>query len=132
MANNITISLDGLTKRFDSFTAVNNISFSLGKGEVLGFLGPNGAGKSTTMKMLTGYLPITQGSASICGYDVVSAPLYAQERIGYLPEGAPLYGDMSSIEFLRFVAEVRGFRGTERNEKVENAVNKLELGTLIL
>ena len=131
MANNITISLDGLTKRFDSFTAVNNISFSLGKGEVLGFLGPNGAGKSTTMKMLTGYLPITQGSASICGYDVVSAPLYAQERIGYLPEGAPLYGDMSSIEFLRFVAEVRGFRGAERNEKVENAVNKLELGSVI-
>ena len=83
------------------------------------------------MKMLTGYLPITKGSASICGYDVVSFPLYAQERIGYLPEGAPLYGDMSSIEFLRFVAEVRGFRGSERNEKVENAVNKLALGSVI-
>ena len=114
MANNITISLDGLTKRFDSFTAVNNISFSLGKGEVLGFLGPNGAGKSTTMKMLTGYLPITQGSASICGYDVVSAPLYAQERIGYLPEGAPLYGDMSSIEFLRFLSVFHMFMGSAR------------------
>ena len=97
------ISIKGLTKDFGSFRAVDSISFDVKKGEVLGFLGPNGAGKSTTMKMLTGYLPITKGSASICGYDVVSAPLYAQERIGYLPEGAPLYGDMSSIEFLRFV-----------------------------
>ena len=101
------ITIEGLTKRFGLFTAVDNISVAIGSGEVLGFLGPNGAGKSTTMKMLTGYLPITSGQAAICGYDVVEESLRARAKVGYLPEGAPLYGDMSGLSFLNFVAEIR-------------------------
>ena len=84
------------------------------KGEVLGFLGPNGAGKSTTMKMVTGYLPITDGKASVCGFDVEAHPLEAKRKIGYLPEGAPLYGDMTTSGFLNFIAEIRGLSGEEK------------------
>ena len=129
MADMITI--DGLTKRFGPFTAVDNISFSVGSGEVLGFLGPNGAGKSTTMKMLTGYLPITAGRAAVCGHDVVSESLEARKKIGYLPEGAPLYGDMSGQAFLNFVAEIRGFKGAEIKQRVDYAVDRLELQSVI-
>ena len=119
------ITIDGLTKRFGSLTAVDNISLSVNRGEVLGFLGPNGAGKSTTMKMLTGYLPISSGSASVCGFDVVNDAIEAKNKIGYLPEGAPLYGDMSGLSFLNFVAEVRGYRGAELKDRVDLAINKL-------
>ena len=125
------ITITGLTKRFGSFTAVDKISFSVEKGEVLGFLGPNGAGKSTTMKMLTGYLPITDGRAAVCGYDVVGESLEARKTIGYLPEGAPLYGDMSGLAFLNFVAEIRGFRGSEIKQRVDYAVDRLELQSVI-
>ncbi len=129
MADMITI--DGLTKRFGPFTAVDNISFSVGSGEVLGFLGPNGAGKSTTMKMLTGYLPITAGRAAVCGHDVVSESLEARKKIGYLPEGAPLYGDMSGLAFLNFVAEIRCFRGGQIKQRVDYAVDRLDLQSVI-
>jgi ABC-2 type transport system ATP-binding protein len=125
------ISIDGLTKRFGPFTAVDNISFSVGSGEVLGFLGPNGAGKSTTMKMVTGYLPITAGSASVCGFDVVNQSLDARKKVGYLPEGAPLYGDMSGLAFLNFIAEIRGFSGSEKKQRVDQAIEKLQLQSVI-
>ena len=125
------ITIEGLTKRFGSLTAVDNISLSVGRGEVLGFLGPNGAGKSTTMKMLTGYLPITSGRASVCGFDVVSDAIKASEKIGYLPEGSPLYGDMSCLLFLNFVAEIRGYRGAQVKDKVNLAIERLELESVI-
>ncbi len=125
------ITIEGLTKRFGSLTAVDNISLSVGRGEVLGFLGPNGAGKSTTMKMLTGYLPITSGRASVCGFDVVSDAIKAREKIGYLPEGSPLYGDMSCLLFLNFVAEIRGYRGAQVKDKVNLAIKRLELESVI-
>ena len=125
------ITIEGLTKRFGSLTAVDNISLSVGRGEVLGFLGPNGAGKSTTMKMLTGYLPITSGRASVCGFDVVSDAIKAREKIGYLHEGSPLYGDMSCLLFLNFVAEIRGYRGAQVKDKVNLAIERLELESVI-
>jgi ABC-2 type transport system ATP-binding protein len=125
------ITIEGLTKRFGSLTAVDNISLSVGRGEVLGFLGPNGAGKSTTMKMLAGYLPITSGRASVCGFDVVSDAIKAREKIGYLPEGSPLYGDMSCLLFLNFVAEIRGYRGAQVKDKVNLAIERLELESVI-
>ena len=125
------ITIEGLTKRFGLLTAVDNISLSVRRGEVLGFLGPNGAGKSTTMKMLTGYLPITSGRASVCGFDVVSDAIKAREKIGYLPEGSPLYGDMSCLLFLNFVAEIRGYRGAQVKDKVNLAIERLELESVI-
>ena len=125
------ITIEGLTKRFGPFIAVDKISFSVGNGEVLGFLGPNGAGKSTTMKMLTGYLPITGGSAAVCGHDVVGESLEARKKIGYLPEGAPLYGDMSGLAFLNFVAEIRGYKGVEIKQRVNYAVDRLELQSVV-
>lgn len=125
------ITIEGLTKRFGSLTAVDNISLSVGRGEVLGFLGPNGAGKSTTMKMLAGYLPITSGRASVCGFDVVSDAIKARGKIGYLPEGSPLYGDMSCLLFLNFVAEIRGYRGAQVKDKVNLAIERLELESVI-
>ena len=125
------ITIEGLTKRFGSLLAVNDISLNVSRGEVLGFLGPNGAGKSTTMKMLTGYLPITSGRASVCGHDVVEDELKAKRNIGYLPEGSPLYGDMSGLSFLRFAAEMRGYRGVEKKDRVDLAIDKLELQSVV-
>jgi len=121
------IELRSLTKRFAQHTAVDALSFSVQAGEVLGFLGPNGAGKSTTMKMLTGFLAPTSGSASIFGHDIQTQTLQAQRQIGYLPEGAPCYGDMSVRGFLEFIAEVRGFRGAAKRQRVEAAVAQVEL-----
>ena len=121
------ISIQGLTKRFDTLTAVDNISFSVSRGEVLGFLGPNGAGKSTTMKMVTGFLPITAGRAFVCGHDVETQAMESRRRIGYLPEGAPLYGDMTPRAFLHFIAEVRGFSGEEKSRRVVAAAEQVGL-----
>ena len=126
-AKNTMISIKGLTKDFGPFRAVDNISFDVKKGEVLGFLGPNGAGKSTTMKMVTGYLPISAGKASVCGFNVEDHPLEVKTKIGYLPEGAPLYGDMTTKGFLNFIAEIRGFSGDLRTKKVKSAIEKLQL-----
>ncbi len=102
----MSITVTQLSKVYGEQRAVNDISFSLSKGEVVGFLGPNGAGKSTTMKMITGYLPPTSGSASVCGYDVATQPMEVRQRVGYLPEANPLYFDMYIREFLGFVAQV--------------------------
>ena len=125
------IEIRNLTKRFAQHTVVDNLSFSVQPGEVLGFLGPNGAGKSTTMKMLTGFLAPTSGSASILGFDIQKDCLKAQRLIGYLPEGAPCYGDMTVRSFLEFIAEVRGFKGAEKRERVAKAVAQVELEAVL-
>ena len=121
------IELDGLTKHFGDIIAVNGIDLNVAKGDVLGFLGPNGAGKSTTMKMITGYLAPTSGHARICGYDIEGDTTRAQACIGYLPEGAPAYGDMTPRHFLNFIAHVRGFRGEEATSRAASAAAKTEL-----
>ncbi len=121
------IEIEGLTKRFGLHTAVSNLSLRVGKGEVLGFLGPNGAGKSTTMKMITGFLSPSAGRVRVCGHDVETDALAAQSAIGYLPEGAPAYGDMTARQFLLFIAEVRGFKGADAKARVAAAVEKTEL-----
>ena len=121
------IKIENLTKKFDQFVAVDDLSFEVKEGEVLGFLGPNGAGKSTTMKVITGFLSPTEGTAEIDGFDISKNPIEAKSLIGYLPEGAPSYGDMSTIEFLRFIARVRGFHGDEIEQRVNHAIEEVAL-----
>ena len=121
------IEIDHLSKRFDQFTAVDDMSFSVKEGEVLGFLGPNGAGKSTTMKIITGFLAPSEGSVSVGGHDISSHALQAKSLIGYLPEGAPSYGDMTTLEFLNFIGQVRGFRGGELETRVQRVIAEVEL-----
>jgi gliding motility-associated transport system ATP-binding protein len=116
-----------LTRRFGPITAVDNVSFSVGRGEVLGFLGPNGAGKSTTMKMITGFLAPTRGTAVICGHDIGAAPIEAKRHLGYLPEGAPAYPDMTPAGFLAFVARIRGFEGAAAKKRIALAVERTTL-----
>ncbi len=125
------IEIEGLTKRFGPITAVAGIDLKVGKGEVLGFLGPNGAGKSTTMKMVTGYLAPTSGRARICGHDIETDTLAAQAIIGYLPEGAPAYGDMTPRQFLNFIAQVRGYSRADAKTRVQSAVEKTELDPVL-
>ncbi len=125
------IDIRNLTKRFAQHTAVDDLSFQVQPGEVLGFLGPNGAGKSTTMKMLTGFLAPTSGTASVLGFDIQRDTLKAQQQIGYLPEGAPCYGDMTVRGFLEFIAEVRGYRGAEKKQRVQCAVEQVELDKVL-
>jgi len=124
------IEINNLTKRFDQFTAVDNLSFNVEEGEVLGFLGPNGAGKSTTMKVITGFLSPTEGQVSVDGFDISDNPLEAKGLIGYLPEGAPSYGDMTTLQFLNFVGQIRGFRGDELKSRVDKVIGEVELGKL--
>ncbi len=121
------IELDRLTKRFGALVAVDDVTLSVARGEVLGFLGPNGAGKSTTMKIVAGFLEPTSGSAVVCGHNVVADPVAVKRRIGYLAEGAPTYGDMTPSSYLGFIAEIRGFDGAEKRKRVDAAVEKLGL-----
>ncbi len=121
------IEINSLVKHFGPIHAVQGISFSLKKGEVLGFLGPNGAGKSTTMKMVTGFLEPTAGSVSVCGYDIQENPIEAKKKIGYLPEGAPIYGEMTVTAFLNFIADVRGMAGKNRDDRIEEVIQKINL-----
>jgi ABC-2 type transport system ATP-binding protein len=121
------VRLERLTKDFGPLRAVDGISFTLERGEVLGFLGPNGAGKTTTMRMLTGYVHPSDGRAAVMGHDVVADPIEAKRCVGYLPEGAPLYADMTVAGFLAFVAEMRGFRGAERKARITGAVERTQL-----
>jgi ABC-2 type transport system ATP-binding protein len=116
------ITVEHLTKSFGRKLAVDNISFSVQKGEVLGFLGPNGAGKSTSMRMITGYLPPSAGRVSVCGFDAIEQPLQSRSRIGYLPENAPIYSDMSVFGFLSFCAELRGLFGKAKENAIGNVV----------
>jgi ABC-2 type transport system ATP-binding protein len=125
------VRLDELAKRFGPVHAVEEVSFGLERGEVLGFLGPNGAGKSTTMRMLTGFIPPSAGTASVMGFDVVRKPIEAKKRLGYLPEGAPLYGDMTPAGFLRFVAEMRGLDGKDAQGKIGAAVERTQLAEVL-
>jgi len=116
------INVEKLTKSFGPKLAVDHITFTVAKGEVLGFLGPNGAGKSTSMRMITGYLPPSEGTVTIGGFDISENPLEAKRRIGYLPENAPIYSDMSVAGFLSFCAEMRGLYGAAKAEAIERVV----------
>jgi len=127
----VLIEASGLEKRFGDIVAVNGISLRVQQGEVLGFLGPNGAGKSTTMKMLAGFLEPDAGSARIAGVDVLESPKLAKRKLGYLPEGAPCYGDMTVRAFLTFIAEIRGFDREEAKRRVAAAVDKTQLASVL-
>ena len=116
------IKIKSLSKSFGSIAAVRNISFDVERGEVLGFLGPNGAGKSTTMKMITGFLEPSNGTAEVNGYDILNNPLSVKDSIGYLPEGAPAYGEMTVRNFLNFIADVRKLSGTIREKRLEEVI----------
>ena len=121
------LKVENLKKNFGDFQAVKGISFTVGKGEVLGFLGPNGAGKSTTMRMITGFLTPTSGTAVICGHDVLEDPVAAKSCLGYLPEAAPSYRAMTVRDFLTFIAKVRGFAGKAVQDKVDAVIEKARL-----
>jgi len=125
------LEIRGLTKRYGRHTVVDDLSFECGAGEVLGFLGPNGAGKSTTMKMITGFVQPNAGSASICGHDIMSDTLAAQQRLGYLPEGAPAYAEMTPEQFLDFIADIRGLQGERRRERLDTVIEQLHLGPVL-
>ena len=125
------IEADGLAKSFGALRAVDGISLTVQRGEVLGFLGPNGAGKSTTMRLITGFLEPDAGCARIAGYDVQDQPKEARKRLGYLPEGAPLYAEMTPRTLLAFIAEVRGLRGEAARRAVALAVERTGLGSVL-
>ena len=125
------IEIDGLTKRYGRHTVVDNLSFRCESGEVLGFLGPNGAGKSTTMKMVTGFVSPSSGSAKVCGHDIATDGLAARQQIGYLPEGAPCYAEMTPGTFLDFVADIRGLDGSQRKERLDEVIERLHLGPVL-
>ena len=125
------IQVQGLSKVFGDLRAVDGISLTVKRGEVLGFLGPNGAGKSTTMRMITGFLDPTAGKIAVCGKDVLSEPIAARSHIGYLPEGAPLYSDITPAAFLAFIAGTRGLTGGDRDRAIAQAVDKLQIGDVL-
>ena len=122
------IEVENLTKRYGRHTAVDGISFKVLKGEILGFLGPNGAGKTTTMRILTCYLPPTEGTARVSGFDVFESPLEVKRRVGYIPETPPLYPDMDVEGFLDFCGRIKGVPGPERPRRIDEAVEKTRLG----
>ncbi len=121
------LKVSHLRKTFGPIQAVNDISFNVEKGEVLGFMGPNGAGKTTTMRMITGFLPPTSGTAVIAGHDIVREPVPAKKQIGYLPENAPIYSDMTVWNYLAFIAEIRGYAGRERQARVGRTIELCRL-----
>jgi ABC-2 type transport system ATP-binding protein len=122
------IEVDNLTKRYGRTTAVDGISFIVKKGEILGFLGPNGAGKTTTMRILTCYLPPTEGTARVAGHDVFEEPLEVKKRVGYIPETPPLYPDMEVATFLDFCAKIKGVAKAQRRARVDAAMEKCRVG----
>src|SRR5436853_1460755 len=125
------IKTEQLTKRYDSLTAVDDVSFHVGPGEVLGFLGPNGAGKTTTMRMLAGFVTPTSGRANLCGHEVESEPLKAKAALGYLHEGAPLYGEMTVRRCLEFIADLRSLTGARRSQRLGHVIEHLQLGGVL-
>lgn len=125
------IVIDQLTKSFGEFVAVNNLSFNVQPGDVVGFLGPNGAGKSTTMKMITGFLQATSGAITVCGHDIESEPQAIKQMVGYLPEGAPAYGDMTVAQFLDFIADVRGLSGAVKTARLKAVITAIELESVL-
>jgi len=125
------LDVRGLSKHFGPITAVDNVSFAVDRGGVLGFLGPNGAGKTTTMRMIAGFLAPSTGTAIVCGGDVGRDPVAVKRRLGYLPEGAPLYADMTPAGFLEFVASVRGLAGENRRRRIAEVVERMHLGPVL-
>ena len=123
----LMIEVDRLVKRFGPLTAVDGVTFTVARGEVLGFLGPNGAGKSTTMKMITGFLTPSEGQVRVAGHDVAADPIAAKSQIGYLPEGAPAYPDMTPRNFLDFIADVRGLTGQQRRDRLDFVIRNVHL-----
>jgi ABC-2 type transport system ATP-binding protein len=121
------IRVEGLTKRYGDVTAVEDISFQVKKGEIVGFLGPNGAGKTTTMRMITGYLPSTDGTVTVSGFDIFEKPMEVKKRIGYLPEHPPVYGDMTVEGYLKFVAKIRGVPRSGRAEAMDRVITRCGL-----
>src|SRR6201994_4964402 len=125
------IKTEHLSKRYDSLVAVDDVSFQVAPGEVLGFLGPNGAGKTTTMRMLAGFIAPTAGKASICGHDIATEPMAAKASLGYLPEGAPSYGEMTVRSFLDFIADLRRLDGDRRRQRLDYVIGRLQLSRVL-
>jgi ABC-2 type transport system ATP-binding protein len=125
------IETEHLTKRYGSLVAVDDLNFSVRPGEILGFLGPNGAGKSTTMRMIAGFIAPTSGRVSVCGHDLATDALAAKSVMGYLPEGAPSYGEMTVRRFLEFVADVRALTGERRTARLAHVIERLHLGPVL-
>jgi ABC-2 type transport system ATP-binding protein len=121
------IEVEGLTKRYGDFTAIEDITFRVEKGEIVAFLGPNGAGKTTTMRLLTGFLPATEGSVVVAGFDIFDKPMEVKKRIGYLPEQPPVYNDMRVTEYLKFVAKIKGVPRSERKAAMERVIQRCSL-----
>ena len=126
------LAIEGLAKRFGPITAVDGVSFTVARGEVLGFLGPNGAGKSTTMRMITGYLRPDAGRVEVCGIDLARDPIEVRRQIGYLPEGAPAYGDMTPAALLDFVATLRRYAAAEKRKRLQSVIERLALQSVLL
>ncbi len=125
------LEIHHLVKHFGPLVAVDDVSFVVPRGEVLGFLGPNGAGKSTTMKMITGFVAPTAGTAIICGRDIRKEPIAAKRALGYLPEGAPAYPDMTPAEFLQFIAHIRGFTGAEAERHIGRVIEMIHIAEVL-
>jgi ABC-2 type transport system ATP-binding protein len=121
------VAVNGLERRYGSFHALKGVSFTIEPGEIVGLLGPNGAGKSTTMKIMTGFLAPTGGTATVCGHDVLTAPLEVRRQIGYLPEAAPIYGDMTVDGYLQFIGRARGLGAAERTRAIERVTDECGL-----
>src|SRR5580765_5543587 len=124
------IEVQHLTKQYGRVTAVENISFRVERGEIFGFLGPNGAGKTTTMRILTGYMPATEGKAIVAGFDVFDQPIEAKRRTGYLPETPPLYPDMTVAEYLTFVAKIKGVPSNERRDRIKHVMTRTRIADM--
>src|ERR1700689_3695999 len=118
------INVEGLTKRYARNVAVDHISFQVEKGQIVGFLGPNGAGKTTTMRMLTCFMPPTDGSAEVAGFDILESPMEVKKRIGYLPESPPVYPEMEVIEYLNFVARIKGVAKAGMAKRIDEVMEK--------
>lgn len=121
----------GLTKTYGDLDAIRDVSFEVEKGKIVGFLGPNGAGKSTTMKILTGFMPATRGTATVAGFDVFEQPMEVKRRVGYLPETPPVYTDLTVHEYLKFVGTLKGLRGKALASDIERVVNRVQLTSVI-
>ena len=124
------IEVQHLSKRYGPVTAVDDVSFRVERGEILGFLGPNGAGKTTTMRILTGYMPATAGKAVVAGFDVFEQPIEAKKRTGYLPETPPLYPDMTIVEYLTFVAKIKGVAAADRRHRVKTIMDRTRVAEM--
>ena len=124
------LKVKNIKKSFGAIEAVRGVSFTAKKGEILGFLGPNGAGKSTTMRMITGFLTPTEGTAVICGHDIIKDSVSAKKCIGYLPENSPLYSDMIVINFLKFIAGARGFKGSAADDKIDTVIKQCHIDNI--